>query len=88
MMDGFKVTILNPGNAVCIYPGTIHAVVSPTNSAIGRAAEMRALNHLYLEIGSMALRVARLAANPPTLAGSSDFARIPHQLAVQSYFDG
>jgi hypothetical protein len=35
MTDGFKVTILNPLDAVKMEPGMIHAVVSPTNSAIG-----------------------------------------------------
>ena len=35
MMDGFKVTILNPGDAVKMESGMIHAVVSLTNSAIG-----------------------------------------------------
>jgi hypothetical protein len=35
MMDGFKVTILHPGDAVMMEPGMIHAVVSPTNLAIG-----------------------------------------------------
>ena len=35
MPDGFKLTILNPGVAVVMDPGMIHAVVSPTNSAIG-----------------------------------------------------
>jgi hypothetical protein len=34
-LEGFKLNILNPGNAVRIDPGMIHAVVSPTNSAIG-----------------------------------------------------
>jgi hypothetical protein len=34
MPDGFKLTILNPGDALAMPPGTIHAVLSPINSAI------------------------------------------------------
>jgi hypothetical protein len=33
--DGFKLTLLNPGAAVKLDPGMIHAVISPANSAIG-----------------------------------------------------
>ena len=35
LTDGLKVTILNPGDAVKLERRMIHAVVSPTNSAIG-----------------------------------------------------
>jgi hypothetical protein len=35
MPEGFKVTILRPGIGVTLDPGMIHAVISPTNSAIG-----------------------------------------------------
>lgn len=35
MTEGFKFTILKPGDAVVLEPGMIHAVVSPENSAIG-----------------------------------------------------
>lgn len=35
MIEGFRLTILNPGDALVLKPGMIHAVVSPDNSAIG-----------------------------------------------------
>jgi len=35
MSEGLKVTILKPGIGVELLPGMIHAVLSPTNSAIG-----------------------------------------------------